>query len=382
MTNTVKKVWVWILSFLKLKPQSHSISNNVIPISSRQQRKKIKRDSTLKDLLDNLDYAFNEIKVDYHRWSHISKKQIKGLKRYGVSVIPGIERSIHKHDYKLENTTDRATDVISTSSLSSVIFIATNAHKSEDYLKDDDIVQPDFFYALKMNKPPWFVAHRKGIFYECAFGYVIDGKQWWSAFFISIDPKTGEIKPTYNLCHEDVYVPKHGAYSKKIWRLSSWKNSDTLDEISVRQTVALFFNQWQNRTKMWSTTVEKDDIRANFYVDTKDTKYYFKDRDKSFTENGATKKIIHFVEDHERVIDSKRIYIKAHIRGQDTFNWNGYKCKVLSPKFHGIEHTQFDVSAVSLLPGEKLTPKFVSLEELANQLHAAEDKAITRRRTA
>jgi hypothetical protein len=233
-----------------------------------------------------------------------------------------------------------------------------------------------------MNKPPWFVAHKKGIFYECAFGYVIDGKQWWSAFFISIDPKTGEIKPTYNLCHEDVYVPKHGAYSKKIWRLSSWKNSDTLDEISVRQTVALFFNQWQNRTKMWSTTVEKDDIRANFYVDTKDTKYYFKDRDKSFTENGATKKIIHFVEDHERVIDGKRIYIKAHIRGQDTFNWNGYKCKVLSPKFHGIEHTQFDAASVSLLPGEKLTPKFVSLEELANQLHTAEDEAITRRRTA
>ena len=164
MTNTVKKVWVWILSFLKLKPQFHSISNNVIPISSRQQRKKIKRDSTLKDLLDNLDYAFNEIKVDYHRWSHISKKQIKGLKRYGVSVIPGIERSIHKHDYKLENITDMATDVISTSSLSSVIFIATNAHKSEDYLKDSDLVQPDFFYALKMNKPPWFVAHRKRIF--------------------------------------------------------------------------------------------------------------------------------------------------------------------------------------------------------------------------
>ena len=80
MTNTVKEVWVWILSFLKLKPQFQSISNNVIPISSRQQRKKIKRDSTLKDLLDNLDYAFNEIKVDYHRWSHISKKQIKGLK--------------------------------------------------------------------------------------------------------------------------------------------------------------------------------------------------------------------------------------------------------------------------------------------------------------
>jgi hypothetical protein len=129
-------------------------------------------------------------------------------------------------------------------------------------------------------------------------------------------------------------------------------------------------------------TVEKDDIRANFYVDTKDTKYYFKDRDKSFTENGATKKIIHFVEDHERVIDGKRIYIKAHIRGQDTFNWNGYKCKVLSPKFHGIEHTQFDAASVSFLPGEKLTPKFVSLEELANQLHAAEDKAITGRRTA
>jgi DNA-directed RNA polymerase beta' subunit len=149
MTNTVKKVWVWILSFLKLKPQSHSIFNNVIPISSRQQRKKIKRDSTLKDLLDNLDYAFNEIKVDYHRWSHISKKQIKGLKRYGVSVIPGIERSIHKHDYKLENTTDMATDVINTSSLSSVIFIATNAHKSEDYLKDSDLVQPDFFLRLK-----------------------------------------------------------------------------------------------------------------------------------------------------------------------------------------------------------------------------------------
>lgn len=367
----LKRVWSWVTSFFR--PKNESATNAVVPIEKKKRRARVVRDETLKSLLGNLDYAFNEIKVDYHKFSHISKSQVQGLKRYGVSVIPGMEKLEECFDY--ENT---STCVSQPNNLSSIIFIATNAHRWRD--DKSGYVPPDFFYALKLSKPPWYVARNKGVFYECAFGYNMDGKQWWSGFYISIDKNDGEIKPTYHLNHEQVQLPNHSLYCKKVWRISSWNDDNRINVPIVQKTVAFFFNQWQNRTKMWSTTVEKDGIRANFYVDTKDTKYYFKDREKTFTENGSTKRIIHFVDDHERVIDGRRVHVKSHIRGQNKFTWNGYKCRVISPTYHGVEHTNFGIEAV--LEEQVPQQKGVQLTELAEILHGLEEKAVIKRKAA
>ena len=89
-----------------------------------------------------------------------------------------------------------------------------------------------------------------------------------------------------------VRVPKSDPYFQKKWQLSSWDIArNDVTEKNISAIISLYINKWNERAKMWSTTIEKDGIRANFYVDSKDTKYYFKDRQKTFTENGQTKKM-------------------------------------------------------------------------------------------
>ena len=363
----IKRFWLWISSFFKPQSSEHR------PVKKRKPR--VKRENTLSDLLDNLDYAFEEIKVDYHNFSAISKSEVDGLKRYGVSIIPGIEKLFDEDIVK-----PKIARIENPKSLSSIIFIATNCHKWEPI---EGFASPDFFYALKMKKPPWFVARKRGIYYNCAFGYKMQNKQWWTNFFITISPQ-GEILPMHQLWYQDVQTSKHDAYCRKMWSLSKWNSDDQrITENVIKGTALHFLNAWIGRTKMWSTTVEKDGVRANFYVDTRDTKYYFRGREKSFTENGATKKIIHFVDEHERVIDGKKVVVKPHIRGEDKFHWKGYNCRVISPTYHGFAHSQFDLESEQEITVTKENQnKYMSIGELANYLHKLEDqKTHSARRT-
>ena len=50
------------------------------------------------------------------------------------------------------------------------------------------------------------------------------------------------------------------------------------------------------------------------------------------TENGVTKRIVHYVKEHQRVVDNKPTTVKEHIRGLREFDWMGYNCKVISPR--------------------------------------------------
>jgi len=120
---------------------------------------------------------------------------------------------------------------------------------------------------------------------------------------------------------------------------------------------------------MWSTTVKKDGHRAVFYIDPKDTKDYFKNRDKVVTVNGTSKRIIHLVEEHERNYSSgKKVKIREHIRGLSVFSWNNYSCYVTAPEFHTDIRTY-------TTPSEEIeddTPhrdQYLDLPQLADRLH-------------
>lgn len=360
----LKQLWSWVMSFFK---SPLSLEKKEQP-KVKRARKVVQRHATLKELLDDIDFAFNEIKIDYHRMSPARKSDIEGLKRYGISVIPGFDASVEKRMSEIDNP-----KIKDTSKLSAVIFMATNFYKSPDYNDKDDGVMPDFFYAIKMKKPPWFVARKSGVYYECAFGYLLSGKQYWANFYVSIDIKTGKVFPTHYLTHQMVRVPKHEPYFQKKWQLSSWDvYREQVSEQNISSIVSWFINHWNERTRMWSTTVEKDGIRANFYVDSKDTKYYFKDRQKTFTENGQTKRIIHIVDDHERIVNGKKTFVRAHVRGENKFMWAGYKCRVISPKYHQFDYREFD-AASSQDPTTENRKDYISLNKMADTLHAVED---------
>jgi hypothetical protein len=120
---------------------------------------------------------------------------------------------------------------------------------------------------------------------------------------------------------------------------------------------------------MWSTTVERDGVRAIFYVDHRDTKTYFKNRDKTVTENGTTKRIIHLVEEHERKYQNGRVaFIPEHVRGLNKFSWSGFKCSVASPVHH-LDTRSFK-SEGEIFDEQNVPEGYVSTAKMAEMLHS------------
>ena len=313
------------------------------------------RSKTLSDLLDNLEYTFDAMKIDYQQMSFMGKKEVEGLKKFGVSVIPN----------SLSNVI-RSSQINEGVGLPTIIFLA----HTDGVNGDEKIMFPDFFFAIKQKKCPWYVAKKTGSIYSCGFGYrdVVDKKIFWASFYVSI--KDGEVFPTHYLAHTPINTPK-AAYIKKEWQLSSWKNfseEEDNESAAVTSMVAHHFNLWGSRRAMWSTTVEREGNRAIFYVDPKDTKAFFKNREKTVTENGHTKRIIHLVEEHERKNSSGNIsVVSEHVRGENKFSWNRFNCSVASPVHH-MDVRRFNAAAEA--HDEDAREGYLHLPQLAEMLHS------------
>jgi len=356
MIEKIKILFTWVKNIL-FRPFAVQPIQDITPKGEIPKRKYDKTKSkTLSDLLDELEYTFDAMEIDYDRLSYLSKSDVKGLKKYGVSVIPEL---FYKDVEK--------TFIDGDAELPSILFMALNDGES---VKDKKkFMQPDFFFAIKQKKCPWFVAKQVGVIYNCGFGYrdVHDNKILWVNFYITVN-QSGEVLCTHYLANNTVQTPT-GMYNKKSWVVYNWGRND-LEKDYVSKIVAHYFNTWLSKRTMWSTTVERNEHRAVFYVDPKETKAYFKGRDKSVTENGSTKRIIHLVEEHERKYLNGRVaVVREHIRGLNKFSWKGFNCYVAAPKFH------FDVQTFTA-PSEDVAEedvgigkRYVDTSTFADMLH-------------
>ena len=361
MIKKIKIFFSWVKNVL-FRPLAVQPIQDITPKGETPKRKYDKSKSkTLSDLLDELEYTFDAMEIDYDRLSYLSKSDVKGLKKYGVSVIPEL---VNKSDKNVEKTF-----IDGGVGLPSILFMAINDGESASNKKK--FMQPDFFFAIKQKKCPWFVAKQAGVIYNCGFGYRDaydkDKKILWVNFYITVN-QSGEVLCTHYLANNTVQTPT-GTYNKKSWVVYNWGRDD-LEKDYVSKIVAHYFNTWIGKRTMWSTTVERDGVRAIFYVDHRDTKTYFKNRDKTVTENGATKRIIHLVEEHKREYLNGRVaVVREHIRGLNKFSWKGFDCYVASPKFH------FDVQT-STAPAEDVAEEdvgvgkgYVDTATFADMLH-------------
>lgn len=358
VVEKIKMFFTWVENIL-FRPLVVQPIQDIIPKGETPKRKYDKTKSkTLSDLLDELEYTFDAMEIDYDRLSYLRKSDVKGLKKYGVSVIPKIfDRDVEK------------TFIDSGAELPSILFMAVNEGESVSDKKN--FMQPDFFFAIKQKKCPWFVAKQAGVIYNCGFGYrdMYDNnkKILWVNFYITVDEKR-EVQCTHYLANTTVQTPK-GVYNKKSWVVYSWGRND-LEKDVISKIVASYFNTWIDKRTMWSTTVERDGHRAVFYVDPRETKAYFKGRDKSVTENGFTKRIIHLVEEHERKYLNGRVaVVREHIRGLNKFSWRGFDCYVASPKFH-IDVQTFTAPAEEVAEEDVgVGKKYVDTSTFADMLH-------------
>lgn len=94
--------------------------------------------------------------------------------------------------------------------------------------------------------------------------------------------------------------------------------------------------------------VARDGLYALFNVDMLRTPYFFKDRDKTVTVNGTTKKIFHITRAHRRITAGGReTYVRSHFRGERRFTWNNYRVTISMPSLHHSIFQRFDGRAIA-----------------------------------
>jgi hypothetical protein len=292
---------------------------------------------TFSELLDNLEYTFNSVKLPTMKESWLERDSIVGLKKLGVHVPNPWNAYTNNDDVKVDVTKP----------LPAIMCISTATANTVNTKK---YVYPKIIFAVKLKKLPWQVTRKTGTPYQFGMAFDIEEKLFWLHMYITVNRSTGEIQ----FCDE-LRVTAHKINRKKTVYNKAWSSSSYLEDAMrtveenkhiAKNLFVAMHDWWSERDARWNVVVKKNGDRVTFGVDNSQTPYYFKDRDKSIkTATGQTKKIVHYVKEHDRKVNDKTTVVKEHIRGLQEFNWASYHCRVVSPKFQAQTSATFTAAA-------------------------------------
>jgi hypothetical protein len=292
------------------------------------------------DLLDHIDSVF----ADYELLRHADPDAYAMSRSLGVTVTSSsINISQDIEPYVLQ-------------SLPAFGCIHLGRGHNEDHLNDDR-VPPKFLYFVKEDKP--INVHRQSkviagagvTTYRCGAIYELKGKTSVAEFYVGV---SGTSISALKVCRPVTHSTSKK--SRPIVRME-WSYPPCLidyavdrgkkaEEVAVEWFSAVA-NFSQTREFGMTVTVEKNKRSAAFSVDLLRTPYFFSGREKTVTENGKTKPIIHLVRGHWRTLSGgEKKFVKPHFRGTRRFVWNGYNVRVGMAGWHGAALSEWDVAAV------------------------------------
>lgn len=335
--------------------------------------------ASLGALLENVEEAFESASLPMLSYAALPKELGCGLRSMGPWVPYG---SPWEQDSEPQTTIDPVLH----GGLPGIFCLSRGA-KSEHF---DGLERPEGRYAVvafaagqKLEKAPWYVEQVPGIHYSFWMGFRLRKRiEWVDAQFV-IDPVTGHVRTVGELHSQQVPLPNGERYSKRVWltplvdQATAWGNLRTEREMCARDIFIQVLKWWMRRNERWVVAVRKNKRRVTFSVDEALTKEFFRDRDKTArTESGAVKRIIHYVQEHERIVPGKgTTMVREHIRGLNKFLWRGYNCTVIAPKFHAFTIGGFTFGA---LDEEDYPPNkaFIDAAQLGRKLANLEDAAV------
>ena len=362
ITNSVRQFLDNFLS--RFRASSPAVVSEVkqekLPRKPRKYNQEKRQDFSA--LLDNLEHTFDSVKLPTMKDSWLEKDSVIGLKKLGAHV-PNPWTATLK---------DKDTRVDVAKPLPAIMCISTataNTVNTKNYF------YPKIMFAVKLKKLPWHVTYKPGTPYQFGMAFDVEGKLFWIHMYMTVSKATGEMQ----FCDE-LRVTAHKINRDKTFYTKAWSNPSYLEddmrtiEENKRITKNLFVSMhewWSERDTRWNVVVKKNGDRVTFGVDNSHTPYYFKDRDKSVkTATGQTKKIVHYVKEHDRKTHDKIVVVKEHIRGLQEFNWAGYNCQVLSPKFQARTSATFTAPADG---DEGTTSNVIYLSKVGKLLADAEE---------
>lgn len=342
------------------------------PKPRRKKTQETPDSETFAELLENLDDTFSSMRIPELKGNWLPKHDIRALHRLGIFVAS---------PWLLE--------MVKEPSIPADVNLVTMASCMTFPSKYDegDKVHARFTFAIREPKLPLNVERVAGTPYR--FGFCVqlndNGKAtgaprlFWLWAWIVVTPDRRIVVPhelrqvVHHLNHHRIVNgSRRGSFIHRQWMMPTAMKADQAERQQDYQHFMLCtFRQlliwWHNRTSSWSVGVRKDNKRATFVIAPEHTAAYFADREKTVTEGGKTRKIIHYVREHTRVNGST---VKAHVRGLREFDWRGYHCHVTAPKLNGAILTSCPVPPA--VRGEP-TDGYLDSEELAAKLADAED---------
>lgn len=324
------------------KPDLVKIDESDTTIKTDEHRRFTKN---LGELLDHLDIAFDAYNISTTVLSgYLSRDEIVGLRKLGAHVPNPWIMKYPKSGQKISNITEK---------FPSIMFIGLSLSSKDN----DEFVHPDFMFAIKSKKFPWYVEKKEGTLYKFGMGYRFDKKGFdkkliWQAGWLVI-----RNDGTIEFCKESkqrmVQVGgknSSGCYTQRLRGHSDLyetvleANPEEGNKLLINFFIAMH-DWWVGRKDRWSVCVKKNGERVTFAVDKSLTKKYFADRKKTVNQNGNPKRIFHYVKQFERVRDGKTQIVKEHLRGLNEFDWKGYHCLISAPEFHGLTSVEFDIGS-------------------------------------
>lgn len=348
----------------------------------REKKRRIKRDTTrretLAELLDGLEGTFAAVKMQTMPDSWLNRDSITALRKLGVHV---------PHPWRLEWTEDMDIRVDVSKPMPAMMSISA---ATSGWLPDEKLgVPPEVMFAIRQTKLPWHVSQEPGVPYTFGCAFRVAGKLLWVNMWMTVDPKTGELRLCDELQNKTVVVPmrrpssrgEHGrtaTYTTRGWRHAAFLDSDNATvharAIGAKNLFRGLFDWWSKRDERWTVVVKKAGDRVTFGIDKELTSTYFADRDKSIKVNGKAKKIIHFVREHQRDTGEKVVTVKEHVRGLREFDWKGFHCIVTAPKLTGRTSSGFDVPGVEQEDDGPMPVGVVSASKVGKMLADMEER--------
>lgn len=104
-----------------------------------------------------------------------------------------------------------------------------------------------------------------------------------------------------------------------------------------------------NSTDGVRVNVYRKGVACVFNVAMSRTAYFFRDREKTVTKNGTTKRIFHATRAHFRnYADGRIVPVRMHFKGEREFTWNGYNVIITVSGLHHKDLNDFSVAAVDI----------------------------------
>jgi hypothetical protein len=189
-----------------------------------------------------------------------------------------------------------------------------------------------------------------GVFYKQAkkdFAYA-------TYFFVYVSDD-GEMFPAPMKKSEAIRLPKKGGViHRSVWQhglpdalLTDWRKHEGQEHATAADVAKCFFALAANYTVLSAGGLQirakRGSAVALFNIDMLRTPYFFKDRERTVTVNGNSKKIFHIVRTHKRRLkNGTERFVKTHFRGERKFTWNGHEITITMPGKHHTPLQEFN----------------------------------------